>query len=259
MNSLAQEPSYFAPTLILLLFGLIRLEEITIQKSLTFIDHFKSNKVIWLGFFYAIITSFSATNIFISPFIVLYFYRKRFFKYVPVLSIGLICFYAIFRFISPDNFIRFELILGTIFSFDPHAVYEADQSGSARIAPYFFYLNDIDFSKISFWMGYGIDYAANYMSYELRGFEEGSESGIGGIINFIYDYGFIWFLVTLSFFKMNVFKSFLSFEFLIWIVIFSVQSFNVSIFWSFFLIMFAINDFEKRAEEFLIKERIIVS
>lgn len=238
MNSLAQEPSALPPTIIIIIYSIVKVDEIILKQNLNFKEHFEKNKRLWLAFFYMIFTCGSTTGIFIMPILLLYFYRYKILSKVPYLLIVFVLIFYAYSIISPFITERMTSIFTALMSFDPIKIYEADQSASARLAPYLIYLNEINLFDINFWFGHGIDYGINHMSFVLRGIEdEERTSGIGGIINFAYDYGFIAFILFVIYLRKNIFK-FKSFDFVVWLFIFTIQSFNVSLFWIPILLMY---------------------
>lgn len=238
MNSLAQEPSSLPPTIIIILYSIVKIDEIYLNHNITLKKHFKSNKFLWIAFLYMIFTCGSTTGIFILPIFLLYFYRNHIVKKIPLISISFLLIYYVFSFISPFITERMGVIIEALISLDPIKIYEADPSASARLAPYLIYFKDINFFDINFLFGHGIDYGINYMSLVLRGIEdENRNSGIGGFINFAYDYGFIALILFIVYLRKNIFK-FKSFDFIIWFLIFTTKPFNMSLFWVPILLMY---------------------
>ena len=246
-NSLAQEPSALPPTIIIMLFSIIKVDEVMQGHSVQFKTHFRCNSKLWLAFFYMIFTCGSTTGIFILPIFLIYFYRKKVLINLPLICISLIIIFYVFSFISPFVIDRLIAVSTALLSLDPLMIYDADQSASARLAPYLIYFADMNIFSSDFWFGHGVDYGVSHLSYILLGFvDEERTFGIGGLVNFMYDYGFIAFVLLIVYLRRNIFKSFFSYDFLLWFLIFTVQSFNVSLFWLPVILMYTNNMLEIR-------------
>lgn len=238
MNSLAQEPSALPPTIIIMFYSIVKVDEILLGRGVTFKEHFKKCRRLWILFFYMIFTCGSTTGIFILPIFLLYFWRKDVIKKLPTIAISLVALVYVFSLISPFVTERMIAIVNALASLDPMKIYEADSSASARLAPYLIYFNDIDLFSLDFWLGHGVDYGISHMSLFLLGYvDEERVSGIGGLVNFAYDYGFIAFILFLIYLRKNIFR-FKSFDFILWLFVFTVQGFNISLFWAPIILMY---------------------
>ncbi len=234
MNSLAQEPSMLPPSVALLFLMYIRIKYLNRVNVIDLKQLYKENKKICWILLYILLSCGTTSAIILLPIILLFFLKNHIVKYIPFFCAILLSGSVLINYFYPQTIERISNILGVIGSFDPMAIYDADQSGSARISPYLFYLYDFDLKNPNFWFGFGHDYGAKHLSWEMLGKEFGYEVGIGGIINYLYDYGFLIFAFFMFLMRQIVFKSFLSWDFFFWIFAFSMQTFNMPIFWAFF-------------------------
>ena len=244
MNSLAQEPSLFPPSIALLFLMYIRVKYLNQLQFVGLKQIYRENKKICWLVLYMLLTCGTTSAIILLPIILLFFLKSHIIKYIPFFVIALICGSLVIGYLYPQTIERISMILGAIRSLDPMQVYDADQSASARISPYLFYMNDFDLANWHIWSGFGHDYGAKYLSWNMLGKELGYEIGIGGIVNFLYDYGVVIFLYFLLLMRKIVFGKFLSWDFFFWFFAFSMQTFNMPIFWAFFTFTYITKLFE---------------
>ena len=79
----------------------------------------------------------------------------------------------------------------------------------------------------------------------LVGQEMGGEIGIGGLVNFLYDYGLIAFVAIILYLKRICFHSLFSYEFIAWLLIYSINGFNLSLLWG-SILFFGVNKYFER-------------
>lgn len=246
MNSLAQEPSVLPPTIMLLLLSHTKMKELALGKSLSLKESIMGDKRLWFAGLYTSIGCGTTSGIFIVPIFLLYFFRKHIIKYLPHLALLGGALIGAFTVLFPYVVERFLAILNVIGTMDPNLLYAADPSGSARIAPYMIAIQEFDLADRYFWLGHGVDYATFHFSSILVGQELDAGIGIGGIINFFYDYGAIAFLCFILYIRKRCFNSFWSFNFLLWVLVFSVSQFNTASAWFPLSYMMINNTFERK-------------
>lgn len=240
LNSLAQEPSHLPPTMLLLLLSYSKIQQIIRGENFSLKSMFTEDKKFWIAGLYTMIGCGTTSGIFITPVFLAYFFQKQILKRLPILLLALLSLYFIFNYFFPYITERFNIIFETIWEIDPLLMYIADPSAAARISPYMFLIHEFSLTDINFLFGHGVDYAVHYFSLMLLGEELGKETGIGGLINFIYDYGIIAFLCFIIYIRKLCFHSFFSYEFIAWILVYTVCDFNVSLLWASILV-FGIN------------------
>ena len=246
MNSLAQEPSSLPPIIMLLLLSYTKMKELALGKSLSLKESIIGDKKLWFAGLYTSIGCGTTSGIFVVPIFLLYFFRKHLIKYLPHFAFLGGALVGAFAVLFPYAVERFVAILNVIGTMDPNLLYAADPSGSARIAPYMIAIQEFDLADRYFWLGHGVDYATFHFSSILVGQELDAEIGIGGIINFFYDYGAIAFLCFILYIRKYCFNSFWSFNFLLWVLVFSVSPFNTASAWFPLFYMMINNTFEKK-------------
>ena len=246
MNSLAQEPSCLPPSMMLLLLSYVKMQQIQMGNKFNLKQMWKNDKLFWTAGLYTMIGCGTTTGIFITPVFGAYFFKKQILKKLPLIALGLMGIFTFFSYVFPYVVVRFNNIFHAIWSIDPTLMYAADSSASARIAPYMFLIHEFDLFDFNFLFGHGVDYANHYFSLMLVGQELGGEIGIGGLVNFLYDYGLIAFIIFIIYIKRICFHSFFSYEFIIWLLIYSVNPFNTSLLWASILFLGVNKYFEMR-------------
>ena len=186
LNSLSAEPSHSARIVALLTYSYLFVKQILLRRSYHFKNDFSSDKWIWLGFFWIVMTSGSATGFLFLTIIMLKFLNFK--NLFPLILISTLIFALINSFeISAANR-AYQTFYATL-TFDEASIIEADHSGSIRIVPIIILIKLIDFSTIDSWLGHGIDYVSTFLSYSLPGLQEGMSSG--GLMVFCMEYGFL--------------------------------------------------------------------
>lgn len=239
-NSLSNESSHTGPIVSILFFSFIKMREIQLGiKKISFKRLLKNDKWVVYCFYYVIIGSISVTCILSMLIITLYFISKK-----NIIS-GSVLFLIILTGVIFSNTAlgeRIRILLPSVLYFDPQALYFIDPSSSARIGPIMTYIIDFKPFDINTWLGYGCDYGTSHVMYFMTGKEvEDSfgDIGVGGIINFIYNYGMVPFLLFLSLvIRITKVKSFL---FIIYLSLFFVSPFNVHMTWLFVMLAYSIN------------------
>lgn len=233
-NSLANEPSYIAQTLLMLIFTVVKLNELIAGKKLTLRQQFFKDKYLWFSYLYTNLTCFSVSCIFTITLLSLYFFKLknvvRVFLCIILLSSG-IMYFAENELIS-----RITNLFSIITTLDPVAIYNADPSSSARIIPFIYYLKEFDITNVNFWLGFGCDYADNHWIDLVYNGDSESANGIGGIINNIYDYGLVPFIFFFKYIiRLVGFKSFYMF---LYITSFLIFGLNIYLTWIFLMMSF---------------------
>ena len=243
VNSLSNEPSHTGPIVAISFFGYIKMKELQLGiKRVSFRTLFRQDKWVIIGFFYTMLGSLSVTCILSMLVISLYFVSKRHLL-AGILFISVLTISVIFS----DNSIgeRIRTLLPALLLLDPQTLYYVDPSSTARIGPIMTYILEFSPFNVNCWFGYGCDYGTRHVMYYMTGNYVEDEFGeIGGIINFIYNYGMISFVLFLSMIiKITKIKSFM---FFIYITLFLVSPFNVHMTWLFIMYVYCINYFQNR-------------
>ena len=245
LNSLSLEPSHTARIITIILFSYIRIKEIVSNKNYNLWKSIKSSKterMIWIAYFYMIVTMQSSLG-FIAMFLLLgYLFIKR--RYVIFLPIIIIVGY--FFFSSSDIYVvqRVKNVIDGLIKFNAESIKDADISASARIVPYFLYFKTFNFFSLNTWFGYGIDYSLIISNEYFFGIQDKRSMGFGGgfFPTMAIDYGLITFLMFLWGIKNMCFKNLISYEFLLWIILFFASPFNTYVFW-FSLMLLSVNKY----------------
>jgi hypothetical protein len=113
---------------------------------------------------------------------------------LAVLVMLFIPFVALNDLSSIDRVMKF---VSAVFTLDANAIIEADHSGSYRILPFYYLINNFDFFSLEGVMGRGNDYVSSYLYTVMRGTPEGHVAG--GLAVTLTEYGFVSFLIFLIF------------------------------------------------------------
>jgi len=236
LNSLALEPSNTALIVTVLMFSFILMTESIQSKKYDLNVNFWKDRYVWFFYLYSIFTMGSTTGLFALLIMLCYFISKKNILKILLFSFILIAITSIYS-LSSERIQRFLSVLKVLPTLNPNAVYLVDPSASARIAPYLIFVKNFDLLSIPLWLGYGTDYAANYLTVFLLGYMPDANQGIGGIINFFIDYGlfsglfFIWCL------KKYAVTSIFSYKMFFYVTIIAVIPFNHYVLWIYMMLM----------------------
>lgn len=197
-QSLALEPSHSARIMGAAFYAVLKISEWRDGVPVSLNSLWKKNRMLLIGFLYAMLSMQSGTAIFILLILSLYFFH---WKYVVPFAAVFILLPWIQSIIQSEQLDRVIAVLEATSTGDVEAVVAADHSASYRILPMLnmFYL---DFSDIHTWVGYGVDtakdiYFATFDSRQMIG-------------NGIMDYGMISYLLSLIFVFTCCIRPFLS-------------------------------------------------
>lgn len=240
LNALSYEPSHTGPIVTILMYTYIKLRELKIGHKASVKELFKTDKLLVICYLYTIFFSFSVTCLLGVFILTLYFVKK---KYLLPGFLTIIVVTVLFFSLGTETGDRILTLIPALLTFDAQLLFEVDSSSTARIGPYIVYLQEFDISSFNCWFGYGCDYGGLHLMRFLSGNENAEENiGVGGIVNFMYDYGLIAFGAFIFFvYKLCKFKSF---EFLIYMGLFFISGFNVYLTWLFFIMVYTIKYYQ---------------
>ena len=217
-NSLAIEPSHSARILSVLMLMFIRMYKLQLgRKSFGFLQFYIQNKLVVIGFLWAMITMGSATAFVALGILSLYFLNKsNFFKILAVLFV----FYNSINYINYEPLNRAKNVFESSMTLDQEEVIEADGSASRRIVPLLNTLAYLNLESQDAWLGKGID--SNRFSDFV------SEDNI---ITEINDYGLICYIILLIFFFSTCLIKLLSIESLFFVFLLGMTISNIAYAW----------------------------
>lgn len=228
-NSLANEPSQGGIVVSILLITFIRVKEMAEGKGrMTLLRIWYSDKILCLSYLYFCLMSSSVSCVICLLLVCCYFISGR--TTITVLGIFVVVFIVI---VLGGTEIggRIKNLVPAMIQMNPQIIYDVDASSAARIAPYLVYFQELDLSDIHFWIGNGCDYGGIHIYSVMADTELEENLGVGGLVNFLYDFGLLSFLPLLCLVaKLTGIKSF---EFFFFVIIVSVCSFNLHILWLF--------------------------
>lgn len=243
LNALAIEPSNIGQILPIFMLFDIKMVEHLWGRKMTLKEYYNADRKKIGAAIYVLLTCGSVACIFVLFILSLYFFNKR------NLLIGILSLFVLGGiFLSLDLPVtsRIRSLIPAVLSMDASVIYGVDSSASARIGPYIIYANNFNIFNINTWLGYGCDYAGEFMTTTLTGVFDGNTYGIGGLINFMLDYG----LIAMFFFLRGVINlvGFRSFELFFFVVIISILPFNHYILWLYMYMMYALFYYKRVAD-----------
>lgn len=235
LNSLSSEPSHSARIV-----GLLMLSYSLGMDLLGGTDRnlkvYRQNIVLWLCFFWAMITMLSATALLMIVIVLLANAQgKRLRSY----TLGFLL--AIFAmFLLPGELTkRIFAILSAFLTLDYETVLNADHSGGLRLAPMLVLLDKIEIFSVSGLFGNGVDSVSLFMSDYIWGVTEGITGG--GLLALWYEYGLIAFLLFV-FFTLKTTSALKSpAQFLTWFILIFIAGINMQIVWLAIILLRTLN------------------
>jgi len=240
LNSLAIEPSNVGVILPLLMYTFMSIKETIYGRKYKLKDIRKDAKI-WLSYSYVMLTCGSLSCILAYGILLLYFVSFK--NFIPACIIGLLSL-GVVAYLQPSLIERLLELTNVTRTFNVASIFDTDSSSSARIAPFIIYLQEFDITNLHTWFGYGCDYGKTYLTIYLLGYLPDSDQGIGGFIDYLYDYGLISGIGMLSIICKLCHKIF-SFEMLLFIVLVSVVPFNHYVFWLYYMLLFTVSFYKK--------------
>ena len=190
LNSLMSEPEHSGRMVALLMYSYLSIKSANNGKE-NFIESWKNDKLLWMAFFWCMLTSMSAgAYLFLLIVLTRFMTIKSAFRII-ILIVSI--FIIVNLFLEPIALKRFMKFGSAISTFDIHKIYSADQSAALRVIPSFICLQKIDLFTVDGWFGYGIDYVSDFMSNYLAGVPKGYTGG--GLLLYAVEYGFLPFIV----------------------------------------------------------------
>jgi hypothetical protein len=198
------------------------------------IEFIKNDKMIWFAYLYMILTMQSSQG-FIAMFLIFgyVFLTKRNAIIMMMISVFIIIILIILSKYEIVAFQRVKNILDAIGSFDVENVKSTDMSAAYRIAPWFYYADIINVLSIDTWFGYGIDYSTQSIGYSFFGkrLENYDRVGTSFFPGFAIDYGLVTLILFIVYLRKVCFTKLLSYDFLLWCVLFATAPINTYLFW----------------------------
>ena len=251
LNSLSPEPSHSARIMGLLMFSYILGSRLLMRARKTFKVSERQYILLWLCFFWTMITMMSATALVMIIIVLVTNAQGNGIRFYVVSF--LIAVFAIFL-IPGDLVERVFAISSAALTLDYKAVLNADHSGAMRIAPILVLLSESELFSISGIFGNGVDSVSLFLSDYIWGVAEGTSGG--GLLALWYEYGLIPFLffVLFTLHTTSALKS--PADFLIWFSLIFVASVNSQMVWLAIIQLHTLNFYRKKLELFDIRENL---
>lgn len=223
LNSLTSEPSHSARIMGLLMFSFVLMKQIILDRKYSFSIDFKSDRIVWISFFWTMLTMNSGT-----AFLFLLIIFSMFLSIRNLLGL-IISFILVSFIVSIFNITAFDRtfkIIEAILTSDINKIIIADPSASVRIIPLILLSQLVNVTSLNDWFGYGIDHVSTILSslVYIGGMPDGWSGG--GMLLIWVEYGFLSFLLF----------SFVSFK-----LIFEKGNLLTIVFWFFLIFLYGIN------------------
>jgi len=249
LNSLSAEPSHSARIMGLLMISYILGSRLLVRVGTTFKVSQKQNNVLWLCFFWTMITMVSATALVMIIIVLVVNTDGKGFRFYAV-SFPLAIF-AMF-FIPGEQTERVFAISSAALTFDYEAVLNADHSGAMRIAPMLILLDKLELFSVSGIFGNGVDSVSLFMSDYIWGVTEGTTGG--GLLALWYEYGLIAFLFFVLFTLKTTSALKSPAKFLIWFALIFIANVNNQMVWLTIILLHSLNFYRQKSELVGIRE-----
>ena len=257
LPSLALEPSHLPRFLFFMVYAYMSLRKIMLGDSYKFCD-FKSDKFVWLSYFWCMLTCGSITALL---FVLLIFFQGRKIRARKIILIALVGGFFILGislFVNSALLTRTFAFLKALSTLSIAEINAVDHSAAYRFAPIFAFFKHFDLSNAHFWLGYGLDYGRQYCQrfmFVLSGdiaYNQGIN--IGGMAAFIMDYG-IMFILTLGIAVFETIKECKDKLILVvWVLSSLVESINMQMFWFSLALLVCVGYYTKKADNSCLKK-----
>ena len=251
LNSLSPEPSHSARIIGLLMFSYILGSRLLVRASKTHKVSQRQYILLWLCFFWTMITMMSATALVMVIIVLVTNTQGNGIRFYGVSF--LLAIFAIF-FMPGDLTERiFKISLATL-TLDYETVLNADHSGAMRIAPMLVLLDETELFSVSGIFGNGVDSVSLFMSDYIWGVAEGTPGG--GLLALWYEYGLISFLffVLFTLHTTSALKS--PAGFLIWFLLIFIASVNSQMVWLAIILLHTLSFYRQKLELFGTRENL---
>ena len=251
LNSLSPEPSHSARIIGLLMFSYVLGSRLLVRASKTHKVSQRQYILLWLCFFWTMITMMSATALVMVIIVLVTNTQGNEIRFYGVSF--LLAIFAIF-FMPGDLTERiFKISLATL-TLDYETVLNADHSGAMRIAPMLGLLDETELFSVSGIFGNGVDSVSLFMSDYIWGVAEGTSGG--GLLALWYEYGLISFLffVLFTLYTTSALKS--PAGFLIWFSLIFIASVNSQMVWLAIILLHTLSFYRQKLELFGTRENL---
>lgn len=223
LNSLTSEPSHSARIMGLLMFSFVLIKQIILDRKYSFSIDFKSDRIVWISFFWTMLTMNSGTAFL---FILIIFSMFLSIRNLLGLIISFILVGFIVSIFNITAFDRTFKIIEAIFTLDTNKIIIADPSASVRIVPLILLSQLVNVTSLNDWFGYGIDHVSTILSslVYIGGMPDGWSGG--GMLLIWVEYGFL---------------SFLLFSLISFMLVYEKGNFSTIIFWFFLIFLYGVN------------------
>jgi len=187
LNSLGAEPSWSGRIIAILFYCYLTVKERCSLTTRTFSQAFREDKIIWIAFFWSMITMISGTAIVFLGIVLLKFVkRKKLLYIIPT-------FFILIVIAEATSFTPYERSRDVAFAtvtFDEQQIIQADQSAAFRIVPLLVLSKSVNISTFEGFFGHGVDSIERNLDFGL-----GTGGSASTMVALWYEYGFFSFIL----------------------------------------------------------------
>lgn len=236
LNSLSAEPSHSARIVGLLMLTYNFGNRLAVGLGEHVIVSRRQNILVWLCFFWTMLTMVSATAVVMTIIVLLANARKR---GLLKIAVGLLLA-SVVLFLIPDRLTgrAFDLFLAFL-TLDYAEVLRADHSGGIRLAPMLVLLNYVEIFSVNGLFGNGTDSVSLFMSNYIYNVSEGYSGG--GLLVLWYEYGLISFILFVLFSLKATAVTKTPYNSLIWFLMIFIAGVNGQMIWLAIVLLYTLN------------------
>ncbi len=249
LASLSPEPSHLARFMFFTFYTYLTLQKIESGRSTTKLK-FSKDRYVWLSYIWVMLTSQSTTAILFFPLIFIQLLNRK--TFLKIIFLGMLLVLIVFLlFQNSAAFQRAINILPTFLTFDSSEITLTDHSAAHRLIPLIGYLENMNFQDFDFWIGKGMDSGRAFFSLYMFNVSgdityRDNVVSIGGMLNYLIDYGFLIFSYFLYLVWQVIRKNNDRIIVLMWCVINLYSTFNTQMLWFSLILLMISTYFEKR-------------
>lgn len=236
LNSLSAEPSHSARIVALLMLSHIIGSRILSRMDNTVRESVIQNMLLWLSFFWTILTMYSATAIVMLVIVLLVYIQKNNIRNYVIFTL-----LSLFLILALPNELTsrvMNLALGFL-TLDYEQTLRADHSGSMRVVALLVLLNYVEVFSFEGLFGNGVDSVRFFLSDYIWGVREGTSGG--GLMAVWYEYGFISFFLFVLFSLKATAATSNPANFLIWFIMIFIAGVNSQMVWLTIVLLYTLN------------------
>lgn len=156
------------------------------NSNISFINSLKNNKLLWTGFLWIMLTTFSGTAMIILAIVLLKYLS---FRNSIIIGTTIIVLFSIGLSTDFKPLKRVTSFMESIITLDPQRIIEADPSAAVRVVPDLLCYEKIKLNEPKYWIvGEGIDSSKKWLYKHVKYMGDANYGGMG---KFMIEYGIV--------------------------------------------------------------------